>query len=981
MTLFHSGYLPDLKANVAVYRHNQSGAEVTAVLNDEEFRRLTFAFRTPPVNNGGGSHILEHMLLRHCSKFAEQKDLFAALLRGTFNYDYNGGTHPGITEYPVGTTDIREFMKFLEIMGEALLCTPLHPADLAEEICSARQSKHGTTKFAGILYKEMSGIAFDMDSVTPNALNSVLMAGTPYQFDAGGKPSAIRRIQFAELLELKEQWYQASNARVFLYGDVPLEKCLKNLSALFTRAHNAADRKIAVPAGFDHNLLPKFHNCPLVQTEFPMQHGHQFTSLFSELAIAWILPIPKDRRSEHIAGLAKSIISGFEDGFPIHDAISRSGFSADLRQLPDDGMPLSLSGLICGGITPKQAQEIRLIVLKAMKQLAEKGVNPALVKKLLHERRRDYCKSLLSEDRGEDLFAEVLEDWVCNRSALLNFGSDLDTINSLCSSYDKVAKEISQIFREMLASPHGVAVLNIPSHSAWKSEQATLANHAGLAKRNFAGLSLQQSEDRPLNSAVSIEGWLTTEDMDRRQGHVMSRLEDGKIAYRSCGLDDSMGTQPVLLDLAFTLDGLGPEKLFHAGLLAEMMGDLTSLSLKPSRQSHSHSINHTSHEIDSSIFSGRNVRSGNLLAYSMLRFSADAGGIEDALAAAESLPAKSLKSYPECTPNTLKRIKREITRDLLDPFEQEEKASSRALANISSTGLLEDALHGIGFYRNLLRLGPITDKKAERAWEGISEVAAFALTSERLIANLTATKRGIDEVLPIVRRAHDLFPSGPKPLSGLNLKHPALKDEGIIVPTATAGIASAFNLSDSGYSYHGSALVACHYLKTAFFWEQVRAGINCYGVDANFDIDSNSLIFSSTANPDVASTFDVFLQTARHLQRMNLSHKHLERLKVATLANRDSPDSFDEIHDMGLDLTLTQYSRNRGQRTRDQIFDTRLADLRHLGLCLEVAVKNQRSSTVVIGNNRLIQEWKSVRRSDYGLEIWSPFQQLAGRRW
>ena len=264
MTLVYSGYLPDLKADVVVYRHNQTGAEVSAVLNDEEFCRLTFAFRTPPINNSGGSHILEHMLLRHCSRYAEQKDLFGALMRGTFNYDLNGGTHPGITEYPVGTTDTREFTKFLEIMGEALLCTPLHAADMAEEICSAKRSKRGTTKFGGVLYKEMSGIAFDMDSVTPNALNSVLFAGTPYQFDAGGKPSAIRRIQFQELQELKEQWYQASNARVFLYGDIPLEKSLRYLSALFTRAHQSDHKRISGPKDFDLNSLPKFEGCPLV---------------------------------------------------------------------------------------------------------------------------------------------------------------------------------------------------------------------------------------------------------------------------------------------------------------------------------------------------------------------------------------------------------------------------------------------------------------------------------------------------------------------------------------------------------------------------------------------------------------------------------------------------------------------------------------------------------------------------------------------
>lgn len=53
-------FIKELSATAALYKHKKSGAELLSVICDEEEKVFGIAFKTPPANDAGVAHILEH---------------------------------------------------------------------------------------------------------------------------------------------------------------------------------------------------------------------------------------------------------------------------------------------------------------------------------------------------------------------------------------------------------------------------------------------------------------------------------------------------------------------------------------------------------------------------------------------------------------------------------------------------------------------------------------------------------------------------------------------------------------------------------------------------------------------------------------------------------------------------------------------------------------------------------------------------------
>ena len=64
--------------------HKRSGARVLIIDNDDTNKVFSIAFRTPPADDTGVAHILEHSVLCGSAKFPS-KDPFVELAKGSLN--------------------------------------------------------------------------------------------------------------------------------------------------------------------------------------------------------------------------------------------------------------------------------------------------------------------------------------------------------------------------------------------------------------------------------------------------------------------------------------------------------------------------------------------------------------------------------------------------------------------------------------------------------------------------------------------------------------------------------------------------------------------------------------------------------------------------------------------------------------------------------------------------------------------------------
>ena len=106
-----------------VLEHKKTGARVLLIENDDTNKVFSIAFRTPPADDTGVAHILEHYVLCGSDKFPS-KDPFIELAKGSLNTFLNAMTYPDKTVYPVASCNDRDFQNLMDVYLDGVL----HPS-------------------------------------------------------------------------------------------------------------------------------------------------------------------------------------------------------------------------------------------------------------------------------------------------------------------------------------------------------------------------------------------------------------------------------------------------------------------------------------------------------------------------------------------------------------------------------------------------------------------------------------------------------------------------------------------------------------------------------------------------------------------------------------------------------------------------------------------------------------------------------------
>ena len=105
--------LEDLDSTGLLLRHKKSGARIAIVSNDDNNKVFSIGFKTPPYNDTGLQHILEHSTLCGSRKYPV-KDPFVELCKGSLNTFLNAMTYPDKTVYPVASCNDVDFKNIMD---------------------------------------------------------------------------------------------------------------------------------------------------------------------------------------------------------------------------------------------------------------------------------------------------------------------------------------------------------------------------------------------------------------------------------------------------------------------------------------------------------------------------------------------------------------------------------------------------------------------------------------------------------------------------------------------------------------------------------------------------------------------------------------------------------------------------------------------------------------------------------------------------
>ena len=100
--LIRSKALSEINANLYEFTHTKTGANLIYLDRDDDNKTFAIGFATPPEDNSGVFHIIEHSVLCGSKKYP-LNDPFAELLKGSLNTFLNAVTYEDRTIYPVSS--------------------------------------------------------------------------------------------------------------------------------------------------------------------------------------------------------------------------------------------------------------------------------------------------------------------------------------------------------------------------------------------------------------------------------------------------------------------------------------------------------------------------------------------------------------------------------------------------------------------------------------------------------------------------------------------------------------------------------------------------------------------------------------------------------------------------------------------------------------------------------------------------------------
>ncbi len=205
--------------------HSTTKAKVFVISNNDDNKVFNIGFRTPPADDTGVPHILEHSVLCGSKNFPA-KDPFIELAKGSLNTFLNAMTYPDKTVYPIASCNDQDFRNLMHVYLDAVFYPNIYER---EEILKQEgwhyelENEDGELTYNGVVYNEMKGAFSSPEQQLMRTIQKSLLKDTPYGYESGGDPEYITDLTYEGFLDFHRKYYHPSNSYIYLYGDMNVE--------------------------------------------------------------------------------------------------------------------------------------------------------------------------------------------------------------------------------------------------------------------------------------------------------------------------------------------------------------------------------------------------------------------------------------------------------------------------------------------------------------------------------------------------------------------------------------------------------------------------------------------------------------------------------------------------------------------------------------------------------------------------------------
>ena len=220
--------IAEIKATAYQLTHLKTKAHVLWLKRDDNNKSFAIGFQTIPSDSTGVFHILEHSVLNGSEKYP-LKEPFVDLIKGSLNTFLNAMTWPDKTMYPIASRNNKDFINLMRVYLDAVFA----PLCISNENIFRQEGWHYELTdpdqdplIKGVVYNEMKGAYSSPDRLASEIMTEQLFQDTSYGFSSGGDPKCIPTLTYEKFKENYHRFYNATNAKIILDGDLNLDEVL-----------------------------------------------------------------------------------------------------------------------------------------------------------------------------------------------------------------------------------------------------------------------------------------------------------------------------------------------------------------------------------------------------------------------------------------------------------------------------------------------------------------------------------------------------------------------------------------------------------------------------------------------------------------------------------------------------------------------------------------------------------------------------------
>ena len=942
----------DVQSDGFILRHKKSGARIAVLSNNDDNKVFYIGFRTPPEDETGVPHIIEHTTLCGSKKFPV-KDPFIELAKGSLNTFLNAMTYPDKTVYPVASCNDQDFKNLMDVYLDAVFNPNITKY---EEIFKQEGWHYELTgrddelKINGVVYNEMKGAYSSPDEVLSSQIYRSLFPDNTYSKDSGGNPEYIPKLTYEAYLDFYHKYYHPSNSYIYLYGDMDVVERLEWLDKEYLSLYDY--KKV----NSEINKQPAFDEIKNVEAQYSITMDdtqENKTYLSYNRVVGDTLD---EMLYQAFDVLDYALVSS--PGAPVKQALIDAGIGDDVYGSYDAGILQPVFSFVAKNANASQADEFESIIESTLKEVVKTGINKEALLAGINSSEFKFREADFGQFPKGLLFGlNCLDSWLFDDMKPFIHLECLGTFAKLRKAVD--TDYFEKLIQEyLLDNTHGSSVTVKPKRGLGNEREEALAKELSDYKASLSDEEIKKLiEDTEHLKKYQEE---PSSDEDLRKLPMLTRADMKKNAMPFSNIEDELLDVKVVrhdiesngidyISFLFDAGDFAQSELGYLGFFTNALG-LVSTE-KYSYTDLANATNIYTGGISTGTASHPDIKDRNNFVF---KFEVKLKVLEKNLDKALELMEQMLLSSDFTDTKRLGELVAQIKARLQANLSSSGHlvAAMRSMSSFSRYALYQDELKGVAFYRSICRIEKELSESPKSVSDKLAAIAKKLFARNRMLISFTGNNEAYGNAKPSLEKVITGF----NKMSAVGNQaevHFNTAKEAFIDASQIQYVAKTGDFICEGYEYTGALRLLRIILSYDYLWINVRVKGGAYGCMNTF-LRSGESYFVSYRDPNLSDTLDVYDRIPEYIKSFSPDERDMTKYIIGTFSALDTPMNPEAKGSRSLSAYLEGITYEQIQKERNEILNAQPEDIRRLADLVEAVLK--KDSICVIGNENMIKE-------------------------